>query len=344
MTCCSADTIFIYDALSRLTHVDYGNGQTVDYSYDSAGNRLTGVVFSPNSVTITTAVAPVANGSVSGGGAQAIGSTVTVSAIPTVGGHFVNWTESGVAVSNLPNYSFTATVSRSLVANFAAGGASSLAITPSQLDFSNQPIGTVSSFQSIAIINTGTTVLNIGNVAINGDFGESGNCGSPLSQGASCSIIVAFTPTGAGTRLGTLSFTSNATGSPFSVSLTGTGAALSQTIIFGPASLISVGLSRALSATGGGSGNPVSFLSLTTSVCTVAGTTVTGAAVGTCTIAANQAGNATYTAAPTATQSFSVGVGVGSGNPDGDVPLPPWSLVALAAGLLFSVCQKRRSN
>src|ERR1019366_7028253 len=61
-----------------------------------------------------------------------------------------------------------------------------------------------------------------------------------------------------------------------------------------------------VSATGGGSGNPVTFTSATTGVCTVSGSTVTFVGVGTCTINANQAGNASYSAASQVQQSFSV--------------------------------------
>jgi DNA-binding beta-propeller fold protein YncE len=50
----------------------------------------------------------------------------------------------------------------------------------------------------------------------------------------------------------------------------------------------------------------VTFTSLTPSVCTVSVNTVTMIAVGSCTIAADQAGNASYNAAPQVTQSFSV--------------------------------------
>ena len=82
-----------------------------------------------------------------------------------------------------------------------------------------------------------------------------------------------------------------------------------QTISFGAAPTVIVGGTGTVSATGGASGNPVTFTSTTTSVCTVSGSTVTGAAVGTCTIAANQAGNAQYKAAPQATLSFSIGQG-----------------------------------
>ncbi|HWU78844.1 MAG TPA: RHS repeat domain-containing protein [Caulobacter sp.] len=30
---------YTYDALGRVTRADYGNGKTVSYAYDSAGNR-----------------------------------------------------------------------------------------------------------------------------------------------------------------------------------------------------------------------------------------------------------------------------------------------------------------
>jgi hypothetical protein len=73
-----------------------------------------------------------------------------------------------------------------------------------------------------------------------------------------------------------------------------------------------VGDSATLSATGGGSGNPVVFSvdpSSGPEACTVSGangTTVTYAAAGSCVLEANQAGNASYTAAPPVTQTITV--------------------------------------
>jgi hypothetical protein len=86
----------------------------------------------------------------------------------------------------------------------------------------------------------------------------------------------------------------------------------SQTIAFGTSPTVAVGGSGTVSATGGASGNPVIFTTLTPAVCTVSGTngsTVTGRTVGSCTIAANQAGNGNYSAATQATQSFAIGLG-----------------------------------
>src|SRR5207249_4138034 len=64
----------------------------------------------------------------------------------------------------------------------------------------------------------------------------------------------------------------------------------------------------AISATAS-SGLAVAFTSATTSVCTISGATVTLVSAGTCTIAADQAGNASYNPAPQVTQSFAVAQG-----------------------------------
>jgi hypothetical protein len=65
-----------------------------------------------------------------------------------------------------------------------------------------------------------------------------------------------------------------------------------------------------VAATGGGSGQPVTFGSATPAVCTVSGSTVTFVGVGTCMVTADQAGNKDYNAALTATQNVAVTAGV----------------------------------
>jgi hypothetical protein len=83
----------------------------------------------------------------------------------------------------------------------------------------------------------------------------------------------------------------------------------SQAIVFTstpPASPTVGGPTYTVTATGGASGTPVLFSSLTTSICTVAGSTVSFVAVGVCQVAANQAGTVNYEAAAQATQSMTV--------------------------------------
>jgi YVTN family beta-propeller protein len=82
-----------------------------------------------------------------------------------------------------------------------------------------------------------------------------------------------------------------------------------QSISFTAPVIGSVGGSAALTATGGGSGNPVVFsvdLFSGTGVCSVSGDTVSYTAAGSCEIDANQAGNADYAAAPQVSQAIYV--------------------------------------
>jgi 6-phosphogluconolactonase len=97
----------------------------------------------------------------------------------------------------------------------------------------------------------------------------------------------------------------------------------SQAIAFtshAPTTAVVAGPSYAVAATGGASGNPVTFSSATSGVCAVSGSTVSFVGAGICTLDANQAGNSDYTPAPTATQSFVVAArAAATGNiaPDG---------------------------
>jgi hypothetical protein len=75
-------------------------------------------------------------------------------------------------------------------------------------------------------------------------------------------------------------------------------------ISFDPPSLAVSGTTTAIATAS--SGLPVSFSSLTASICTVSGSTVIGATAGTCTVAANQAGNNTYNPAPQVTKDLTV--------------------------------------
>ncbi len=96
---------------------------------------------------------------------------------------------------------------------------------------------------------------------------------------------------------------------------TGSSAKINQTITF-PAQTTSQrtfvsGSTFAISPLAtSSSGLAVTYSSITTGVCTVADTTVTMVAAGTCTIAANQAGNGSYSAAPQMTQNVAQAAGV----------------------------------
>ncbi len=74
--------------------------------------------FTPIAFGITTSSSPSAGGSASGGGTVLCGSNVTVCASANACYSFVSWTVNGTVVSASPCYTFTATQTEALVANF----------------------------------------------------------------------------------------------------------------------------------------------------------------------------------------------------------------------------------
>ena len=131
-----------------------------------------------------------------------------------------------------------------------------------------------------------------------------------------------FTGTGAASPI-TVTGLTNGTAYTFTVTATnsaGTSAAsaasnsvtpiTSQTITFAAVTAQDFGTTPTLSATSS-SGLAVSFTSSTTGVCTItSGGALAFVTVGTCTINADQAGNASFAAAPTVTRSFTVAAAV----------------------------------
>jgi Abnormal spindle-like microcephaly-assoc'd, ASPM-SPD-2-Hydin len=108
-----------------------------------------------------------------------------------------------------------------------AGGGPVVTLTPTSLTFGKTVVNFTSPAKSVTLANTGTATLNITNIAASGDFALATStkpCGSTLAAGLSCIIKVTFTPTQVGTRTGTLTITDNASNSPQTVALKGTGA------------------------------------------------------------------------------------------------------------------------
>jgi uncharacterized repeat protein (TIGR03803 family) len=106
-------------------------------------------------------------------------------------------------------------------------GADTALLTPASLAFGNQNIGTASTARSLTLSNTSTAALTISSIAVTGanagDFSESNTCGSSVAAGGKCTISVKFTPKANGARSADVTVTDNATASPQTASLTGTG-------------------------------------------------------------------------------------------------------------------------
>jgi len=102
-------------------------------------------------------------------------------------------------------------------------GGPAVTLTPASLTFAAQQVGTFSPTQQATLTNTGGAPLKITGIGPTGDYTFGCNCDSTLAAGASCTLRVMFFPTSApGTRLGTVTITDNAPGSPHKLQLSGT--------------------------------------------------------------------------------------------------------------------------
>ena len=69
--------------------------------------RVATLVVNPKDYALSVSVSPSGDGTVSGGGTFAEGSSVTVTATPNGSHSFVNWTQNGKVISTPASYTFT---------------------------------------------------------------------------------------------------------------------------------------------------------------------------------------------------------------------------------------------
>ncbi|MBV9258024.1 MAG: choice-of-anchor D domain-containing protein, partial [Ktedonobacteraceae bacterium] len=116
-----------------------------------------------------------------------------------------------------------------------------VSLNPGSVNFGNQGVNTTGAAQKVTLTNSGQATLNISNIALSGtnagDFAQTNNCGSTLAAGASCTINITFTPGAAGTRSAGLIVTDNASNSPQTLALTGTGVILAPSVTLNPGSV-----------------------------------------------------------------------------------------------------------
>ena len=84
--------------------------------------------------------------------------------------------------------------------------------------------GAVSKPKHVTLMNESkTTAITFSSIVTSGDFAMVSGCDATIRPKSKCSVTIRFSPTGFGTRDGTLTINSNASNSPRSVDLTGSG-------------------------------------------------------------------------------------------------------------------------
>ena len=175
------------------------SGETVTGDYALAGLGTCGTSLAPgSSCAISVTFKPTATGTRTG--------SVTITDSATGSPQKISLTGSGVS-------SGTSTPVASL--------------SPTSLAFGNQTVGTTSAARVITLSNTGTASLSISGIAVtgtnSGDFAQTHTCGASLAAGTSCTISVTFRPAATGARTASVAVTDNASGSPHTAALSGSG-------------------------------------------------------------------------------------------------------------------------
>ena len=100
-------------------------------------------------------------------------------------------------------------------------------LTPLSLAFGNQTVNNTSTVQTVTLSNTGNAALSIVSLVVTGtnagDFAQSNTCGGSVAASGTCTISVTFTPVASDSRTASVSIMDNASGSPQTVSFSGTG-------------------------------------------------------------------------------------------------------------------------
>jgi subtilase family serine protease len=152
-------------------------------------------------------------------------------------------------------------------------------LSATSLSFGVTAIGVSAAAKKVTITNTGNSSLTFGTVAITGagasSFAQSNNCTTVAAAG-SCAITVTFTPATVGTFSASISIPDNASNSPQTVALTGTGAVAGPAVGLSPTSLTFAGTPIGASA----ATQAITLTNTGTSALGVSGFAITGSGSG----------------------------------------------------------------
>lgn len=139
-------------------------------------------------------------------------------------------------------------LSRNIIDTAAIDGtgvAPAVFLSQTSVDFGDKIIGSASAPHAVVLKNSGTSTLTITDIAADGEFGVTDTCGSTVDPAAECELDITFFPITVGDKSGAVTVTDDASDSPQTIVLSGTGVApgsadvsLSTTKLSFPAQLV----------------------------------------------------------------------------------------------------------
>ena len=110
--------------------------------------------------------------------------------------------------------------------SLTGNGVVPVSVSPATLAFGNEAVTTTSAPLTVTVSNKQPTAVSITSITTPTAYAQTNTCGTLLAAQGTCTVSVTFSPTTTGSQPGTLTITDNASNSPQTVNLTGTGTAL----------------------------------------------------------------------------------------------------------------------
>jgi hypothetical protein len=203
------------------------NSTSVNFGSSVVGAGLSQVLIVTNTGTATLTITQVSETGSSAFSVSGLTLPVTVTAgnQTTITLNFLP-ASVGLATGNISIVSDAPTSPTSVALNGTGTAATfTLGISPTSLSFGNITTGASSATQTVTVTNTGNSNVTISQINLTGQEYSMTGGGTPatLSPTQSIHLVVKFSPTLTGNVTGSISIVSNASGSPATVSLQGTG-------------------------------------------------------------------------------------------------------------------------
>jgi hypothetical protein len=143
------------------------------------------------------------------------------------------------AIAGAYQGSLAGVAGNTLVAKIDPSNDPGMALVPAKVNFGNQSLSVRSAVQMVTVINAGTAPLTISAITSSStDFVETDNCvGTVAAGGGTCAVNITFTPSALGAETDEITITDNASGSPHTITVTGTGVTAATAVTVSPTSL-----------------------------------------------------------------------------------------------------------
>lgn len=110
--------------------------------------------------------------------------------------------------------------------SLSGNGVLPVTLSPANLVFATQVVGTQSSPQYVTVTNASGAILNITSIVTSANFIQTNDCGSSVGVDGGCTITVTFAPQESGNLNGLITITDSAPNSPQRVPMTGVATAI----------------------------------------------------------------------------------------------------------------------